>query len=114
MSSNNVSQLSRILAVILISGLAAGCGEGDGPKAIIDPTPPAADAYTLVWSDEFDVDGAPNVKHWTMETGYGAASHGGPLRKETVHRLQGPVQRRDHLQRSLCLRAQRRRHAHGR
>ncbi len=31
-------------------------------------TPP--DGYTLVWSDEFDSDGAPNPQNWTFENGF--------------------------------------------
>lgn len=28
------------------------------------------DGYVLAWSDEFDVDGAPNPKNWNFETGF--------------------------------------------
>lgn len=30
----------------------------------------SAQEYTLVWSDEFDVDGAPNEKYWSYENGF--------------------------------------------
>ena len=40
-------------------------------QAAPPPVPPASpDAYTLVWADEFDVDGAPDAKKWTFETGF--------------------------------------------
>jgi beta-glucanase (GH16 family) len=31
---------------------------------------PVPDGYVLAWSDEFDVDGAPNPKNWNFETGF--------------------------------------------
>ena len=31
---------------------------------------PVPAGYVLVWSDEFDVDGAPNPKNWNFETGF--------------------------------------------
>lgn len=31
---------------------------------------PVPDGYILAWSDEFDVDGAPNRKNWNFETGF--------------------------------------------
>jgi beta-glucanase (GH16 family) len=34
----------------------------------VPPTPPAG--YTLIWADEFDVDGAPDAKNWTFENGF--------------------------------------------
>lgn len=34
------------------------------------PAPPTPDGMKLVWSDEFDHDGAPDPKNWTFETGY--------------------------------------------
>ena len=40
-------------------------------QATPPPVPPASpDSYTLVWADEFDVDGAPNPKNWTFENGF--------------------------------------------
>lgn len=29
-----------------------------------------AQEYTLIWSDEFDIDGAPNEKYWSYENGF--------------------------------------------
>jgi hypothetical protein len=34
----------------------------------VPSTPP--DGYTLVWSDEFDSDVAPNPQNWTFENGF--------------------------------------------
>jgi hypothetical protein len=34
----------------------------------VSSTPPAN--YTLIWADEFDVDGAPDAKNWTFENGF--------------------------------------------
>jgi beta-glucanase (GH16 family) len=40
--------------------------EGDSsPSEIVVP-----DGYQLVWSDEFDVDGAPNSENWNFEHGF--------------------------------------------
>jgi beta-glucanase (GH16 family) len=66
----------RLLTIILFSLVVTGCGDGDGPTPVVDPTPPAAESYTLVWSDEFNVDGPPDVRTWTMETGYGPDNDG--------------------------------------
>ncbi|MFV9616781.1 MAG: family 16 glycosylhydrolase, partial [Gammaproteobacteria bacterium] len=73
MLSKRFSQLIRLFAIISLSYFLASCGDGDGPAPVYDtadPLPPS-EAYTLVWSDEFDVDGAPNVKNWRIEEGYG-------------------------------------------
>jgi beta-glucanase (GH16 family) len=48
------------------------------PAALLtaaQPTPPPVPAspppgYALVWSDEFNVDGAPDPKNWTFENGF--------------------------------------------
>ena len=43
------------------------------PISTCTPTPPPVDApsgYQLVWSDEFDVEGAPNPANWTYEHGF--------------------------------------------
>ena len=39
-------------------------------QATPPPVPPPDPAYTLVWADEFDVDGAPDAKKWTFENGF--------------------------------------------
>lgn len=41
----------------------SGCQSGQESQA-------AAEGYTLVWSDEFDVDGRPNSENWTYEDGF--------------------------------------------
>src|SRR5215213_4482843 len=42
--------------------------EDDAPPTA--PTPePAQQAYRLVWSDEFDRDGAPDPARWTYDVG---------------------------------------------
>ena len=73
MLSKRYSHLIRLFAIISLSYFLAGCGDGDGPTPVYDTAspPPPSDAYTLVWSDEFDVDGAPNVKNWRIEEGAG-------------------------------------------
>jgi beta-glucanase (GH16 family) len=42
-----------------------------GAQATPPPVPAAPPAgYTLVWADEFAVDGAPDAKNWTFENGF--------------------------------------------
>ena len=42
-----------------------------GEKAAADPfAPKPPEGMELVWSDEFSVDGRPDPKNWTYETGY--------------------------------------------
>lgn len=55
----------------LLNGLGFGlglavCGVGGG-RAAGDAPPPG---YTLVWADEFTVDGAPDPKKWRFEHGF--------------------------------------------
>jgi beta-glucanase (GH16 family) len=80
------------------NGGTAGASAGSGGSAGETITAPAG--YTLVWHDEFDVDGAPDPKNWKFETGFvrneedqwyqtdNASVQGGMLvieaRKETV------------------------------
>ena len=73
MLSKRYSHLIRLFAIISLSYFLASCGDGDGPAPVYDTAapPPPSEAYTLVWSDEFDVDGAPNVENWRIEEGYG-------------------------------------------
>jgi beta-glucanase (GH16 family) len=56
------------------SGPETGSGKND---VALGDTPSAGDSgitippgYKLVWSDEFDVDGAPNPKNWNYEKGF--------------------------------------------
>ena len=60
----------RLFAILPLGFLLVACDDGSGPEKIVDEQPKAA-VMELVWSDEFDVDGAPDVRNWTMETGYG-------------------------------------------
>ena len=76
MPCNRFSHLLKWSTIVVLAFISVGCGDGDGPAPVVDPTPPAAELYTLVWADEFDVDGAPNVKNWRMETGYGPDDDG--------------------------------------
>jgi beta-glucanase (GH16 family) len=54
----------------------ADVGTAPGRDAPGDVAPPAdggipvPSGYTLVWSDEFDVDGPPNAKNWNYEKGF--------------------------------------------
>ena len=44
---------------------------GSGEKAADDPfAPKPPEGMELVWGDEFDVNGRPDPKNWTYETGY--------------------------------------------
>jgi len=78
MLSKRFSHLIRLIAIISLSYFTVSCGDGEGPAPVNDTAapPPPSEAYTLVWSDEFDVDGAPDVKNWRMETGYGDDNSG--------------------------------------
>lgn len=49
--------------------LAADASAGDAANAG-DAGIPVPPGYALVWSDEFDLDGAPNAKNWTYEKGF--------------------------------------------
>ena len=71
MLSKSYPQLFRLLVIISISYFLASCGDGDGPTPVYDAAPPPAETLTLVWSDEFDVDGAPDVRNWRIEYGFG-------------------------------------------
>ena len=66
----NIISLVQPLAVLSLAYLLTACDDGSGPKKVVDEQPKAA-VMELVWSDEFDTDGAPDVRNWTMETGYG-------------------------------------------
>jgi beta-glucanase (GH16 family) len=47
-----------------------GGNAGDGgPEQCVNRSPVAA-RWTLLWSDEFDVDGAPNPTNWGFESGF--------------------------------------------
>jgi beta-glucanase (GH16 family) len=55
--------------------LAAACLASAALLTRVQPTPPPVPAsppagYTLVWSDEFNITGAPDPTHWTFETGF--------------------------------------------
>ncbi|MGB5397399.1 MAG: glycoside hydrolase family 16 protein, partial [Gammaproteobacteria bacterium] len=76
MSCNRFSPLYRVLAILSLVMSAVSCGQGDGPKAVVNQSAPLAQDYVLVWSDEFNEGSAPNVKNWRIETGYGDAGWG--------------------------------------
>jgi beta-glucanase (GH16 family) len=71
MLSNRYLHLIRLFAIILLSYFTVSCGDGDGPAPVYDTGLQPEQAYTLVWSDEFDVDGAPDVRNWRIEYGFG-------------------------------------------
>lgn len=53
-------------AACLVSGAALVGAQATPPP--VPSIPPAR--YTLVWADEFNVDGAPDPKNWTFENGF--------------------------------------------
>lgn len=79
MAVPTVSAARRVLAA-LVTMLCSACGGGGGdavtalPATATAPTasaPAAAGAlpgWTLVWSDEFEVDGLPNAAKWDYDT----------------------------------------------
>lgn len=71
MLSKSSSHLIHFFAIVSLSYFLASCGDGEGPEQVTDPALPLEEAYTLVWADEFDEDGAPNVKNWNIEEGAG-------------------------------------------
>ena len=71
MLSKRYSHLIRLFAIISFSYFTVSCGDGDGPAPVNDSGLQPEQAYTLVWSDEFDVDGAPDVRNWRIEYGFG-------------------------------------------
>jgi beta-glucanase (GH16 family) len=58
----------RALTFLLPLGLSAVVLTGQDTPPPVPATPPAG--YTLVWSDEFNVDGVPDAKNWTYEDGF--------------------------------------------
>ncbi len=65
-----------ILLVLLVTTVLAGCKKTEEP--IIEPVEVCYGKgfeysedleYTLVWSDEFDIDGAPNEEYWKYDIG---------------------------------------------
>jgi len=70
MLSNGISRTARHFILLCLSFLLISCDQGSGPDAVPD-VPPSSESLTLVWADEFDTDGPPDVRSWTMETGYG-------------------------------------------
>lgn len=55
---------AAVLCVTLVAATAVGAGRQDRLE------PSLTDGYKLVWSDEFDHDGAPNPDNWTYEHGF--------------------------------------------
>ena len=69
----------RWFAAFVVALMAAACGGGGGEAATptpaaspipapAAPVPAALPGWTLVWSDEFDVDGLPNAAKWDYDT----------------------------------------------
>jgi beta-glucanase (GH16 family) len=61
--------LAALVSVGALAPAAAGALRA-GQAAAPAPAPPDYPGYALVWSDEFDVDGAPDPKKWTYERGF--------------------------------------------
>ncbi|QIG53533.1 glycoside hydrolase family 16 protein [Altererythrobacter sp. BO-6] len=53
-------------SVLVLSTTAAAHSVGEAAA----PVPSAPDGFVLVWSDEFDQDGAPDPANWTFEEGF--------------------------------------------
>lgn len=53
-----------------VSGMALVLCATGAPALAQTDTLPARDGYTLVWADEFDKDGKPDPKNWSMEEGF--------------------------------------------
>ncbi len=61
------------LAAAVVAGMSGAFGAFAQDASVPAPPPvPAAPpaGYVLVWSDEFDADGAPNPANWTFESGF--------------------------------------------
>jgi beta-glucanase (GH16 family) len=71
MLNKRFSNLIRLFAIISLSYITVSCGDGNDPQPVYDTAINPEDAYSLVWSDEFDVDGAPDVRNWRIEEGFG-------------------------------------------
>jgi len=50
------------LCILITSGVLGAAETSEAPK-------PERAGWKLVWSDEFDTDGAPDPKKWSFETG---------------------------------------------
>lgn len=66
-----LSFIKKRTATALISALVlSACGGSDGlptPTPTPTPTPVASAKWEILWSDEFDVDGAPDSTKWSFE-----------------------------------------------
>ena len=60
-------QSTLLKALLLVAPLAA-CGGGGGGADPVPVPPTPVPTYTLVWSDEFDVDGLPDATKWDYDT----------------------------------------------
>jgi beta-glucanase (GH16 family) len=56
----------RLYPTLALALLIASCGGGGSDES--DPSTAAPDGYSLVWSDEFDVDGLPDPTRWDHDT----------------------------------------------
>ncbi|MES2206267.1 MAG: glycoside hydrolase family 16 protein [Pseudomonadota bacterium] len=63
--------IQRLFLIAMVLGL-SGCGGGSSPGEVSPiVTPPVGGLpadYTLVWADEFDVDGLPDPTRWDYDT----------------------------------------------
>jgi beta-glucanase (GH16 family) len=59
---------TRYRTIAQILGCAALAAVSSQTPAPVLSVPPAA--YSLVWADEFDADGAPNPRNWAYESGF--------------------------------------------
>src|SRR5690242_14893919 len=61
--------LRTLSLVVLVAALS--CDDAAAPTAPGQPPSPQPGGYRLVWSDEFDRDGAPDPSHWSYDVGGG-------------------------------------------
>ena len=62
--------LLRTASLVLLVG-ALACDDTKAPTAPTQTPAPPPGGYRLVWSDEFDRDGAPDPAHWSYDVGGG-------------------------------------------
>lgn len=62
-------KFSLMIANCLLLALVAPI-RGQAVKPHTDTAPPRDPAYTLVWSDEFNIDGPPDPANWNFEKGF--------------------------------------------
>lgn len=60
----------KLMAVCALALATMSCGGTNSDEPKKPGTTPAQKEYELWWSDEFDVDGAPNEQYWNFENGF--------------------------------------------